>query len=66
MILFIGIEEVVIKMFEEKNNELKLLLPVAETENKPSKSNFLNDTRDTEQKAYFKADGVRRGYDIEV
>ena len=51
------------KIFEEK----ELLLPtVAETENKP-KSKFLTRSEiETERQAYFKGDGIRRGYDIEV
>ena len=55
------------KIFEEKNKELELLLPsVAETENKP-KSKFLTRSEsETERQAYFKGDGIRRGYDIEV
>ena len=54
------------QIFEEKNKDLELLLPVvAETENKP-KSKFLNRSEETERQAYFKGDGIRRGYDIEV
>ena len=59
-------EEVVCQIFEEKNKDLELLLPVvAVTENKP-KSKFLNNSEKTERQAYFKGDGIRRGYDIEV
>ena len=59
-------EEVVCQIFEEKNKDLELLLPVvAENENKP-KSKFLNHSEGTERQAYFKGDGIRRGYDIEV
>ena len=67
MIRFLsGIEEVVDRIFEEKNKERELLLPVTETELKPQ-SKFLTcaDT-ETERQAYFKGDGIRRGYDIEV
>ena len=56
----------VCQIFEEKNKNLELLLPVvAETENKP-KSKFLYNSEKTERQAYFKGDGIRRGYDIEV
>lgn len=55
------------KIFEEKNKDLELLLPpVTETEKKP-KSKFLTRSEsETERQAYFKGDGIRRGYDIEV
>ena len=64
--LLSGIEEVVDRIFEEKNKERELLLPVTEAEIKPQ-SKFLTcaDT-ETERQAYFKGDGIRRGYDIEV
>ena len=54
-------EEVVCQIFEEKNKDLELLLPVvAEKENKPKKSKFLNHSEETERQAYFKGDGIRR------
>ena len=62
--LLSGIEEVVDRIFEEKHKELELLMPVTEAEIKPQ-SSFLT-CADTERQAYFKGDGIRRGYDIEV
>lgn len=48
----------VCQIFEEKNKDLELLLPVvAENENKP-KSKFLNHSEGTERQAYFKGDGI--------
>ena len=64
--LLSGIEEVVDRIFEEKNKDLELLLPVAETENKPQSSFLTLVDTETERQAYFKGDGIRRGYDIEV
>ena len=64
--LLSGIEEVVDRIFEEKNKELELLLPVTETEIKPKSSFLTRADTETERQAYFKGDGIRRGYDIEV
>ena len=64
--LLSGIEEVVDRIFEEKNKELELLLPVTETEIKPKSSFLTRADSETERQAYFKGDGIRRGYDIEV
>ena len=64
--LLSGIEEVVDRIFEEKNKELELLLPVTDTESKPKSKFLARADTETERQAYFKGDGIRRGYDIEV
>ena len=64
--LLAGIEEVVDRIFEEKNKERELLLPVTETETKPQSSFLTLADTETERQAYFQGDGIRRGYDIEV